>query len=118
MILRGSHLIDPAQEINGTADVALGDRVSAELGENLPAISATELIDASGMIVCVGLIVLHEHCYSSRDLFSVDPLDIGRKIGVTTLLDTSSASCYIPISLDFRYGSFNARSEHCMEKFT
>ena len=100
LILQGGHVVDPAQQINFVTDIAIQDGVIAELGENLATNPSTEQIDASGMIVCPGLIDLHVHCYSGMGLFSVDAAEIGLKTGVTTLLDTGSAGC-------LNYGPFH-----------
>ena len=100
LILRGGHVIDPAQECYGVRDVAIADGLIATVGESLPSDRATKLIDVSGMYVYPGLIDLHAHCYSSLGLFSVDAADIGVKTGVTTLIDAGSEGC-------LNYGPFH-----------
>jgi dihydroorotase len=59
-LLRGGRVIDPSQKIDQVADVWLrGDRVLHIGGR--PDLHADETIDASGKIVCPGLIDMHVH---------------------------------------------------------
>jgi len=88
LILRGGHIIDPAQEINGALDVAIRDGLIADLGENLESGPATELIDVSGMYVCPGLIDLHGHWYEGSGL-GIDP-HLCLDHGVTTVVDAGT----------------------------
>jgi dihydroorotase len=61
-LLRGGHLVDPAQGIDGVRDVLIdGDRV-AEVGRDLPVPPGVEVIEVpAGFIVCPGLVDMHVH---------------------------------------------------------
>ncbi|MEM8757694.1 MAG: dihydroorotase [Planctomycetota bacterium] len=61
MLLLGGRVIDPAGGFDQRADIAVeGDRIAA-IGSDLDRASANLLIDASGLIVCPGLIDPHVH---------------------------------------------------------
>lgn len=58
LVIKGGHLIEPAAGISEPMDVLIeGDRV-AKLGRDLP---GDETIDASGCVVCPGLVDIHVH---------------------------------------------------------
>ena len=61
-LLRGGHLVDPAQGIDGVRDVLIdGDRV-AEVGRDLPVLPGVEVIEVpAGFILCPGLVDMHVH---------------------------------------------------------
>jgi dihydroorotase len=61
-LLKGGHLIDPLQGIDGVRDVLLdGDRVAA-VGQDLPAGPGVEIIAVPpGWIVCPGFVDMHVH---------------------------------------------------------
>ncbi len=60
LLVRGGRVIDPAQQIDEVADVAIADGKVAAIGRSAPR-SADEVIDAAGMIVSPGLIDMHVH---------------------------------------------------------
>ncbi len=61
-LLKGGHLVDPTQGIDGTRDVLLdGDRVAA-VGQDLPAEPGTEVVEIpEGLVVCPGFVDMHVH---------------------------------------------------------
>ncbi|HEX7487109.1 MAG TPA: dihydroorotase [Vicinamibacterales bacterium] len=61
-LLRGGHLVDPLQGIDGVRDVLLdGDRVAA-VGQDLPVGTDVEVIAVpAGCIVCPGFVDMHVH---------------------------------------------------------
>jgi len=61
-LLKGGHLIDPLQGIDGVRDVLLdGDRV-AEVGIDLPAAADVEVVEIpAGCVVCPGFVDMHVH---------------------------------------------------------
>ncbi len=59
VLIRGGHVIDPAQNFDGPADVLLRDGHVAEFGSVSGA--AEQVIDARGLIVAPGFIDLHVH---------------------------------------------------------
>lgn len=57
-MIRGARVIDPAQQWDQVGDVCIVDGKIAALGSAPPNFAATQIIDASGKIVCPGLIDL------------------------------------------------------------
>lgn len=91
LILKGGHVIDPSQGIDGVMDVAFAGGKSAGIGKDLKAGPATEVRDVSGHIVTPGLIDLHTHVYWGGTSLGIDADDFCRTSGVTTSVDTGSA---------------------------
>jgi dihydroorotase len=60
LIIRNGRVIDPTQRLDGQMDVLLVDGNVAQLGANLQHDDAT-VFDATGCIVCPGLIDVHVH---------------------------------------------------------
>ena len=60
MIIRNGRVIDPSSGLDEVCDLAIRDGFIAEVGK--PRGGAREEIDATGKIVCPGLIDLHVHC--------------------------------------------------------
>lgn len=91
LLVRGGHLIDPAQGLDGRYDVGLaGGRVVA-VGPDLDAAAAQQVVDAGGRLVTPGLVDLHVHAFwgVSHYGIEVDPACLAR--GVTTAVDAGSA---------------------------
>ncbi|HKU68018.1 MAG TPA: dihydroorotase [Candidatus Baltobacteraceae bacterium] len=61
MLVRGGHLVDPAQRLDARFDVRLRGGVIAELGERLAAEDGEQIVDASGAYVAPGFIDMHVH---------------------------------------------------------
>ena len=61
ILIHGGRLIDPAQGIDGAFDLLLEDGAVAQVGERLKKPKDAEAIDASGLVVCPGLIDIHVH---------------------------------------------------------
>ena len=61
LLLTGGRVIDPASHFDGPADVLIQNGKIAALGQKLAAPAGTETFDASGQVVCPGLIDLHVH---------------------------------------------------------
>jgi dihydroorotase len=64
LLIQGGRLIDPFQGIDGELDLLLEDGEVAKVGERLKkpkGAETIEVIDASGLVVCPGLIDIHVH---------------------------------------------------------
>ena len=61
LLLKGGHVIDPANGLDGKMDVAVsGDKIAA-VEKDIPANLAGKVVDVSGLYVTPGLIDIHYH---------------------------------------------------------
>jgi dihydroorotase len=61
LLLTGGRVIDPANKFDSSVDVLIIDGKISAVGKNLSAPKETEIFNASGKIICPGLIDLHVH---------------------------------------------------------
>ncbi len=61
LLITGGRVIDPANKFDSPADLLILDGKISAVGKNLSAPDKTEVLDATGKIVCPGLIDLHVH---------------------------------------------------------
>jgi dihydroorotase len=96
LLLRGGHVIDPANKRDGVMDVAIsGDRIARVA----PAIQATagQMLDVAGRYVVPGLIDIHVHVYPHRGAdgptwqWSLIPDAHSFRAGVTTFVDAGTS---------------------------
>jgi dihydroorotase len=94
LLLRGGRVIDPAQNLDATCDVAIKDgRVAAVLPSIAPS-SAKESVDVSGKLVLPGLIDTHAHVFQYvTGRFGLEADMCGVQSGVPTLVDQGGPSC-------------------------
>ncbi|MDA0840780.1 MAG: amidohydrolase/deacetylase family metallohydrolase [Planctomycetota bacterium] len=90
LLLRGGHVIDPKNHLNGLADIAIRSGKVAEVSEFIGASRAAKVVDVSGLYVVPGLIDMHVHVYGGYEgwLF---PDQHALPNGVTTVVDTGGA---------------------------
>ena len=88
LVLRNAHVIDPSQNLNGIADVAIRDGKIAAAGPSLVASPETPQSDCSGSYLCPGLVDLHGHWYGGST-FGIDPACC-LNAGVTTAVDAGT----------------------------
>jgi dihydroorotase len=91
LILKGGHVLDPAQSLDRIADVAFADGRVAAIGNDIKPGEGTETRDVSGQFVAPGFIDLHTHVYWGGTSLGVDPTEAAFRSGVTTLVDAGSA---------------------------
>jgi len=91
LVLRGGRVIDPSQNLDGTADVVFADGRVKALGRDAHHARDAEVRDAKGLIVTPGLIDLHTHVYWGGTSLGVDAAALARKSGTTTFVDAGSA---------------------------
>ena len=60
LLIRQGRLVDPVGGIGGVMDILIEDGKVAVIGSNINEPGA-KLIDASGMVVCAGLVDMHVH---------------------------------------------------------
>ncbi|MSQ43437.1 MAG: hypothetical protein EXR45_04420 [Chloroflexi bacterium] len=63
LVLKGGHVIDPANGIDAVLDVAVKDGRIAAVGAHLDASHAETAVDVAGLNVSPGLIDIHVHVY-------------------------------------------------------
>ncbi|HEV2425605.1 MAG TPA: amidohydrolase/deacetylase family metallohydrolase [Terriglobia bacterium] len=104
LVLKGGHVIDPANHVDRVMDVALAKGKIAAVENDIPASEAGKVVDVSGLYVTPGLIDIHFHVGhggAPLNWFAPEarahlaplgvPADIALQAGVTTLVDAGSA---------------------------
>ncbi len=99
VLLKGGHLIDAKNNIDGPMDLAITDGRIAEIARNIPKSKAARTIDVSGLYVTPGLIDMHAHVfmgnepgvYIANGATSVMPDGFTFRAGVTTVVDAGSS---------------------------
>ena len=90
LILKGGHVIDPANQINDVMDVAVKDGKISAVSTNLPTTQCRRVIAVDGFYVTPGLIDLHVHVYGGYDGWMFPDVHSFSN-GVTTVVDTGGA---------------------------
>ncbi len=92
IVLRNGHVIDPANGVNGVADVRIADGKVEAVGRALPERPGDMDVDVSGLYVTPGIIDIHVHVAHthSRSQLSLHPLVNTLSSGVTTVVDTGT----------------------------
>lgn len=99
MVIKGGHLIDPKNDIDGPMDVAISDGEIARVASNISANSAERVVDAGGLYVTPGLVDIHSHNYHgtvpgraySNSFNALPPDGFTFRAGVTTVVDVGGA---------------------------
>jgi dihydroorotase len=92
LVLRNGHVIDPANGINGIADVRISDGKIGAVARNLAEQPGDQSIDVSGLYVTPGIIDMHAHVAHThaRSTLSLHPLVNTLSSGVTTVVDAGT----------------------------
>ena len=98
IVIKGGHVIDPKNNIDGPMDIAVKDGKIALVARNIDAKDAIQVVDATGMYVTPGLIDNHVHVFHGPNLDqqymngpnSVPPDGFTFRVGVTTVVDAGS----------------------------
>ena len=90
LVLKGGHVIDTANEIDGVVDIAVKGETIARIAESIDVSGAGKVVDVSGLYVTPGFVDLHAHPYlcNSGPLF---PDDVWLTTGTTTLVACGDA---------------------------
>ena len=99
IVIKNGHVIDPKNGINESMDVAIRDGKIVQVGKNIDASQAKQVVNASGLYVVPGLIDMHGHVffgtepdrYLSNGLVAVVPDGFTFRVGVTTIVDAGGA---------------------------
>ncbi len=99
ILIKGGHVIDPKNNIDGLNDVAIQNGKIALVAKNIDDKLAAQVVDAKGLYVTPGLIDVHAHVffgtepdrYLSNGTVAVYPDPITLRSGVTTVVDAGGA---------------------------
>jgi len=95
VVIKGGHVIDPRNNLNGVMDVAIQDGKIALVAKEIDARQAVQVVNAKGMYVTPGLIDLHSHNFFgtqpdhaySNGFNALPPDGFTFRCGVTTVVD-------------------------------
>jgi dihydroorotase len=104
LLLKGGHVLDPANHIDDVRDVAVSQGKIAAVEKNIPSEQAGKVVDVSKLYVTPGLIDIHYHIGhggAPLNWFALDarahalplgiPADLALESGVTTIVDAGTA---------------------------
>ncbi|NEW83931.1 MAG: amidohydrolase/deacetylase family metallohydrolase [Mariniphaga sp.] len=99
IVIKGGHLIDPKNNIDGIMDLAIRDGKVALIAKDIDPKEGKQVVDASGLYVTPGLIDIHAHLYQGTNPdqaymngpSSVTPDGFTLRVGVTTIVDAGCA---------------------------
>ncbi len=98
LLLKGGHVIDPRNRLNGVRDVAIRDGKIAEVAKAIQASRARKVVNAAGMYVVPGLVDIHAHVFTGLNGpmlaggdWSIYPDTFALRAGVTTVVDAGSS---------------------------
>ena len=97
LLLKGGHVIDPKNNIDGVRDVAIREGKIAAVAPSIAG-QAKRVADVTGLYVTPGLVDIHVHVYAGTGVKgsyagdnSVYPDDHGPKACTTTMVDAGSS---------------------------
>ncbi len=91
LLLKGGHVIDPANGIDRVMDVAVtGDRI-ARVAESIPSERAGKTVDVAGLYVTPGLVDIHTHVFVGQRASTLFPDDTSLIAGTTTVVDAGTS---------------------------
>jgi dihydroorotase len=104
LLLKGGRVIDPANHLDDTIDVAVANGKIAAVAKDIPADKAGKVVDVTGLVVTPGLIDIHVHVthggaplnwFAPEARAHIGPLgipaDLALQSGVTTVVDAGTA---------------------------
>jgi dihydroorotase len=97
LLLKGGHVIDAKNRIDGVRDVAVTGGKIAMVAEKIDSASARRVVNVAGLYVTPGLIDIHVHLYHRTNPppgamdESVNPDAFSFRSGVTTMVDAGSS---------------------------
>ncbi len=97
ILLKGGHVIDPANNISSVMDVAVSKGKIVKISPSISEEKARKVIDVSDFYVTPGLIDIHTHVFVGSNtgfadgFSSVSPDDFTFKAGITTVVDAGTS---------------------------
>jgi dihydroorotase len=96
LLLKGGRVTDPANGRDGLLDVAIVDKKIAAVDANIPAETASRVVDVTGLVVTPGIIDMHTHVYTypPTPTSYVESMHADAHLfasGVTTTVDAGTA---------------------------
>lgn len=99
IVIKGGHVIDAKNNINGVMDIAVADGKIAKVAKNIDTTGAGQVVDAKGLYVTPGLIDIHGHVFAGTDAerylsngsVALAPDGFTFRVGVTTIVDAGGA---------------------------
>jgi len=99
IVIKGGHVIDPKNNIDGLMDIAIKGDTIVKVAKNIDGKDAIQVVDAHGMYVTPGLIDIHTHDFygNNPDQYLMDataavvPDGFTFRVGVTTVVDAGSS---------------------------
>ncbi len=99
ILIKGGHVIDPKNNIDGKMDIAIAGGKIAQVAPSIAAGNATKVVDATGLYVTPGLIDMHSHAFYGTDpesylangMTGLPPDGFTFRSGITTIVDAGSS---------------------------
>ena len=99
IVIKGGHVIDPKNNIDGVMDIAIADGKILQVAKNINENEGKKIIDAGNMYVTPGIIDMHVHVFhgtqAGQDYMNgpngVAPDGFTFRAGVTTVVDAGSS---------------------------
>ena len=97
LVLKGGHVLDSRNQVNGVMDVAIANGKIAAVAADIPAAQGKRVVNATGLYVTPGLVDMHAHVFAGSmgaeytGALSVRPDGFTFRGGVTTVVDAGSA---------------------------
>ncbi len=94
ILIKGGRLIDPANQRDGSFDIAVTRGRIAAVDVDIPADRGRQVIDASSQIVTPGLVDMHAHVMYGFSSLGIDADELGARTGVTTMVDPGTVGAF------------------------
>ena len=97
LLLKGGHVVDAKNRIDGVRDVAIESGRIARVAPQINPAEAKKIVDVSGLYVTPGLVDIHVHVFKRNDPpiamneEAVQPDAFSFRSGVTTMVDAGSS---------------------------
>jgi dihydroorotase len=97
LLLTGGHVIDPRNGVSAPMDVAITKGTVSRIAPDIPASSATRVVDVRGLYVAPGFIDVHTHVFAggnpgfANGSSSISPDTVALRSGVTTVVDAGTS---------------------------